>query len=70
MVSMPLVRLAGGTPSATAAFHSRAPSRWTDAPCSWAMAASSAVSAGGMTTPPANVWVFSRTSRSIRGARP
>ena len=50
---------ASGTPRATDALKSRAPSRWTRQPCRCAAAASSAVSSGERTVPPARVCVFS-----------
>ena len=61
-VSTGAASAASGTPSATAAFGSRAPSRWTRAPCFRAAAASASVRATSVTVPPARVCVFSRQS--------
>ena len=59
-------RSAGGTPSATEALSSRAPSMCTRQSWRFAAAASSAVSSTESVVPPARVWVFSRMSRAAR----
>ena len=65
-VSTPTVSVAGGTPSATAACQSRAPSRCTRRPAARAAAATAACSSGAVTVPPAALWVFSRHSSVVR----
>ena len=57
---------ASGTPSATAAFASRAPSTCTRQPCRVAAAASASVRPAERTVPPARVCVFSSTSSAAR----
>ena len=47
-------------PVATAAFHKRAPSRWTGRFASRATCERARSSASGVTAPPAPLWVFSR----------
>src|SRR5918997_1424735 len=67
-VSAPTVRAAGGTPSATAACQSRAPSRCTLSFAALAAATTAACSSGAVTVPPAALWVFSRQSSVVRSA--
>src|SRR5713226_1719924 len=66
-VVAPAVRVAGGTPSAAAAFHRRAPSRCTGNPAECAAVTMSAVTASGITLPPAALWVFSIATAEMRG---
>ncbi len=57
---------ASGTPVATCAFQSRAPSRWTPTPTESAQARSACRSASGRTAPPAKLWVFSTETAVVR----
>ena len=61
-VSTPSVSVAGATPSATAAFQMRAPSRWTRKPHSLAAATTARSSATSCTVPPPRLWLFSSTT--------
>ena len=62
----PTVSAPGGTPSATAACHSRAPSRCTRSFAARAAAATATCSSGAVTVPPAALCVFSRQSSVVR----
>ena len=62
-VSAPSTSRAGGTPSATAAFHTRAPSTCTAKPASRAAATTACTSSTRCTVPPPRLCVFSRTTR-------
>src|SRR3954469_12159014 len=53
-------------PETIAAFQRRAPSRYVEIPRGAAGGATAVASAGGTTTPPARLWVFS-TSTSVVG---
>ena len=56
-----------GTPLATAAFASRAPSRWTAIPSSRAVSTVARSSSSGQTPPPALLWVSSSATTDTRG---
>ncbi len=55
-----------GTPVATAAFHRRAPSRWTRRPSPRAVSAAARSRSSGTTAPPCRLWVFSRQRSETR----
>ena len=57
---------ASGTPVATWAFQSRAPSRCTPMPTDVAQVRSASRSASGSTAPPAKLWVFSTETAAVR----
>ncbi len=57
---------ASGTPVATCAFQTRAPSRWTPVPTPVAHSRRSWSSASGSTAPPAKLWVFSTETAAVR----
>ena len=56
-----------GTPVATAAFSSRAPSRCSFSPSSRAVATTACSSSSGHTVPPALLCVFSSATTDVRG---
>ncbi len=56
---------AAGTPEATAAFISRAPSRWTLRPSSRLVATTAASSSSGQTRPPDALCVFSSETTRV-----
>ncbi len=58
----------GDRPAATAAFMSRAPSRWTASPCARASATTARYSSSGQTRPPAPLCVFSIVSTRVGAA--
>ena len=62
-VSTPFTSAAGGTPRATAAFQTRAPSRCTRKPHSRAAATTAWNSSTPWTVPPPRLCVFSSTTR-------
>ena len=66
-VSAHAARSRGATPSATAAFQSRAPSMCTRSPASREAAITSSVSSTVRTAPPPRLCVFSRRTRPISG---
>ena len=56
---------AAGTPEATAAFMSRAPSRWTLSPISRQVSVTATISSSGQTRPPDALWVFSSATTRV-----
>ena len=67
MVSTGAAQSPAGTPDATTAFMSRAPSVCTATPCSWAASATARYCSSGHTVPPAKLCVCSRHTSRVGG---
>ena len=67
-VSKPDAHVAAGTPDATTAFISRAPSRWERIPASRATSSTACICSSGHTWPPAMFVVCSSDTSRERGA--